>query len=175
MEATFEQAADAFDAILTVTEDMFPTRLAFGVGACLEVPDHAASAYEHASGALVDSLRRDAWATIYGAGVPWDDVWSAGFRLVGEVRARWTTRQLQVIRHLRSGLNQTQAAKRLGVGTGTVSIVLKTARWAAVRDWEALTRNQFQSIDVPGMAPARAGTFPLDVPMEAVVVGPSTP
>lgn len=145
--AGFPSPRDAVQAIVSTTEGEFPTRLAFGLGFGPTGDEEGrATARLNAEAALRESVRRDAWTTVRGAGAPWDEAWSAGFRLVGHVRARWTRRQLQVIRMMRRGLSQKDVAGQLRVSTGTVCTILKTAHWSTVQQWERATLNQLDGL-----------------------------
>ena len=146
IQGLFRDPAAAVDAVVEVGDAVFPARLVHGLGlGPLETdlgPDPAlldGPCFHRAREALLEARRGGGWVVARGLREPGDVVVSALFRLLGELRSRWTEIQAEHVRHAREG-PQKEVAERLRKAESTVSESLKAAGFQAVLEGEAALR-----------------------------------
>jgi hypothetical protein len=143
IQGLFREPAAAVEAVVQVADAVFPARLIHGLGlGLLETdlcPDPAlldGPCFHRAREALQEARREGSWGVARGLREPGDVVVSALFRLLGELRSRWTEIQAEHVRHAR-GRPQREVAERLRKAESTVSESLKAAGFQAVLEGEA--------------------------------------
>lgn len=146
VQALFRDPAAAVDAVVEIADAIFPARLAHGLGfGPLETdlgPDPAlldGPCFHRARAALAEARRQGSWLVASGLGAPEDAVLSALFRLLGELRARWTELQATHVANAR-GRTQKDVAEALGKAESTVSESLKAAGFQAILAGEDAAR-----------------------------------
>lgn len=146
IQALFRDPAAAVDAVVEVADAVFPARLVHGLGlGPLETdlgPDPAlldGPCFHRARQALQEARGEGSWLIARGLQEPGDAVVSALFRLLGELRSRWTEIQAEHVRHARER-PQKEVAERLRKAESTVSESLKAAGFQAVLEGEKALR-----------------------------------
>ncbi len=146
VQALFRDPAAAVDAVVEVADAVFPARLVHGLGlGPLETdlgPDPAlldGPCFHRARQALQEARGEGSWLVARGLQEPGDAVVSALFRLLGELRSRWTEIQAEHVRHARER-PQKEVAERLRKAESTVSESLKAAGFQAVLEGEKALR-----------------------------------
>jgi hypothetical protein len=146
IQGLFRDPAAAVDAVVEVADAVFPVRLVHGLGlGPLETdlgPDPAlldGPCFHLAREALQEARGEGSWLVARGLEEPGDAVVSALFRLLGEVRSRWTEIQAEHVHHAR-GRPQKEVAERLRKAESTVSESLKAAGFQAVLEGEKALR-----------------------------------
>ncbi|HKY61157.1 MAG TPA: SatD family protein [Gemmatimonadota bacterium] len=146
IQALFREPAAVVDAMTEVADAVFPARLIHGLGVgTLETdpgPDPAlldGPCFHRAREAVQEARSEGTWAIARGLEAPGDVVVGALFRLVGELRSRWTPIQAEHVRHAR-GRPQKEVAERLGKAESTVSESLKAAGFQAMLEGETALR-----------------------------------
>lgn len=146
IQGLFREPAAVVDAVVEVADAVFPARLVHGLGfGALETdlgPEPAlldGPCLHRAREALAEARAESAWLVSQGLGQPEDVVVTALFRLLGELRSRWTEIQAQHVAHAR-GRSQKEVAERLGKAESTISESLKAAGFQAVLAGEGAAR-----------------------------------
>ena len=146
IQGLFRDPAGVVDAVVEVADAVFPARLVHGLGlGSLETdlgPDPAlldGPCFHLAREALLEARGEGSWLVARGLQEPGDVVVSALFRLLGELRSRWTEIQAEHVRHAR-GRPQKEVAERLRKAESTVSESLKAAGFQAVLEGEQALR-----------------------------------
>lgn len=146
IQGLFRDPAAVVDAVVEVADAVFPARLVHGLGlGPLETdlgPDPAlldGPCFHLAREALLEARGEGSWLVARGLHEPGDVIVSALFRLLGELRSRWTEIQADHVRHAR-GLPQKEVAERLGKAESTVSESLKAAGFQAMLEGESALR-----------------------------------
>lgn len=146
IQALFRDPSAAVDAVVEVADAVFPARLVHGLGlGPLETdlgPDPAlldGPCFHLAREALQVARGEGSWLVARGLREPGDATVSALFRLLGELRSRWTEIQAEHVRHAR-GRSQKEVAERLRKAESTVSESLKAAGFQAVLEGERALR-----------------------------------
>ena len=146
IQGLFRDPAAVLVAVVDVADAVFPARLVHGLGlGPLETdlgPDPAlldGPCFHRAREALQEARGEGSWLVARGLGEPGDAVVSALFRLVGELRSRWTVIQAEHVRHAR-GRPQKEVAEHLRKAESTVSESLKAAGFQAVLEGERALR-----------------------------------
>lgn len=138
IQGLFRDPAGVVDAVIEVADMVFPARLIHGLGlGPLETdlgPDPAlldGPCFHRAREALEEARGDGSWLVARGLREPGDVVVSALFRLLGELRSRWTAIQAEHVRHARAR-PQKEVAERLRKAESTVSESLKAAGFQAI-------------------------------------------
>ncbi|MGH7549744.1 MAG: SatD family protein [Gemmatimonadota bacterium] len=138
VQGLFREPAAVVDAVVEIADAVVSARLVYGLGfGPLETdlgPDPAlldGPCFHRAREALTEARGHGAWLVARGLTAPGDLVVSALFRLLGELRSRWTEIQAEHVAHARGG-SQKEVAERLGKAESTVSESLKAAGFQAV-------------------------------------------
>lgn len=146
IQGLFRDPAAVVDAVVVVADAVFPARLVHGLGlGPLETdlgPDPAlldGPCFHLAREAVQEARGEGSWLVARGLHEPGDVVVSALFRLLGELRSRWTEIQADHVRQAR-GRPQKEVAERLGKAESTVSESLKAAGFQAILDAERALR-----------------------------------
>lgn len=146
IQGLFRDPTAVVDAVVEVADAVFPARLIHGLGlGPLETdlgPDPAlldGPCFHLAREALLEARGEGSWLVARGLQEPGDVVVSALFRLLGELRSRWTGIQAEHVRHAR-GRSQKEVAERLGKAESTLSESLKAAGFQAVLEGERALR-----------------------------------
>jgi hypothetical protein len=146
IQGLFREPGAVVDAVVAVGDAVFPARLIHGLGlgtlATDLGPDPAlldGPCFHRAREAVVEARGEGSWLVARGLREPGDVVVSALFRLLGELRSRWTDIQAEHVRHAR-GRAQKEVAERLGKAESTVSESLKAAGFHAVLEGERAVR-----------------------------------
>lgn len=146
VQGLFRDPAAVVDAVVEIADALLPARLVYGLGfGSLETdlgPDPAlldGPCFHHAREALTVARGHGSWLVARGLGDPEDLVVSALFRLLGELRWRWTGIQTEHVARAR-GRPQKEVAERLGKAESTVSESLKAAGFQAVLAGEEALR-----------------------------------
>lgn len=146
VQGLFREPSAVVDAVVEIADAVFPARLVHGLGfGPLETdlgPDPAlldGPCFHLAREALAEARGQAAWLVSRGLGDPEDLVATALFRLLGELRSRWTEIQAEHVAHAR-GRSQKEVAERLGKAESTISESLKAAGFQAVLAGEEALR-----------------------------------
>lgn len=146
IQGLFRDPAAVVDAVVEVADLVFPARLVHGLGlGRLETdlgPDPAlldGPCFHRAREALEEARGEGSWLVARGLREPGDQVVSAIFRLLGELRSRWTVIQAEHVRHARRR-PQKEVAERLRKAESTVSESLKAAGFQAHLEGEKALR-----------------------------------
>ncbi len=146
VQGLFREPAAVVDAVVEIADAVFPARLVYGLGfGPLETdlgPDPAlldGPCFHLAREALNEARGHGGWLVARGLAGPGDLVVSALFRLLGELRSRWTGIQAEHVSKVR-GRSQKEVAERLGKAESTVSESLKAAGFQAVLAGEEALR-----------------------------------
>ncbi|MGH7563903.1 MAG: SatD family protein [Gemmatimonadota bacterium] len=146
VQGLFRDPAAVVDAVVEIADAVVPARLVYGLGVGpLETdlgPDPAlldGPCFHLAREALTEARGHGGWLVARGLADPGDLVVSALFRLLGELRSRWTGIQTEHVAHAR-GRPQKEVAERLGKAESTVSESLKAAGFQAVLAGEEALR-----------------------------------
>ena len=146
IQALFRDPSAAVDAVVEVADAAFPARLVHGLGlGPLETdlgPDPAlldGPCFHLAREALQVARGEGSWLVARGLREPGDATVSALFRLLGELRSRWTEIQAEHVRHARDR-PQKKVAEQLRKAESTVSESLKAAGFQAVLEGERALR-----------------------------------
>jgi hypothetical protein len=146
IQGLFRDPAAAVDAVIEVADAVFPARLVHGLGlGPLETdlgPDPAlldGPCFHLAREAMLEARGEGSWLVARGLREPGDVLVSALFRLLGELRSRWTEIQAEHVRHAR-GRPQKEVAERLRKAESTVSESLKAAGFQAALEGESALR-----------------------------------
>lgn len=138
VQGLFRDRAAVVDAVVDIAEAVFPARLVYGLGVGpLETdlgPDPAlldGPCFHRAREALAEARGQGGWLVARGLAHPGDLVVTALFRLLGEIRSRWTEIQARHVTGAR-GRPQKEVAEQLGKAESTVSESLKAAGFQAV-------------------------------------------
>lgn len=146
IQGLFRDPAAVVDAVIEVADAVFPARLVYGLGlgplytdlgpdpALLDGP-----CFHLAREALLEARGEGSWLVARGLKEPGDVVVSALFRLLGELRSRWTEIQAEHVRQAR-GRPQKEVAERLRKAESTVSESLKAAGFQTVLEGEVALR-----------------------------------
>lgn len=146
VQGLFRRPEAVVDAVVAIADATFPARLIYGFGfGILETdlgPDPAlldGPCFHRAREALGEAGGQGAWLVAKGLSGPGDLIVTALFRLLGELRSRWTGIQAQHVRQAR-GRRQKEVAEQLGKAESTVSESLKAAGFQAVLGGEEAVR-----------------------------------
>lgn len=146
VQGLFRDPARVVDAVVDIGDAVFPARLVYGLGAGgLETdlgPDPAlldGPCFHRARGALAEARSQGNWLVARGLADPGDLVVTALFRLLGEIRSRWTGIQARHVARARRR-PQKEVAAQLGKAESTVSESLKAAGFQAVLAGEEALR-----------------------------------
>ncbi len=142
-QGLFRRGAPALDALIRLSEELAPVRLAFGLGvgglstgASVQVAEMDGPVFHRARAALERVRKGDGWAAVEGLGEVSDRAAGALFGLLHALRSRWTGKQMAYVRAARVEL-QKDVAARFGVSPSVVSESLKAAAFDAAREGEA--------------------------------------
>jgi hypothetical protein len=146
-QALFRAPAASIAALRTVSDEMAPRMLRFGLGCGpLETDLNEEQAIgmdgpclRRAREALEVAKARDGWVRLGGFGEsrPLDRPLGHLRDPVGALRARWTARQAEIVRTLRRrGGTQKDVAEALDIAPSTVSEALQAAQASTIRDAE---------------------------------------
>ena len=146
IQGLFNQPSAVVDVVVEIADAVSPARLVYGLGfGTLETdlgPDPAlldGPCFHLAREALAEARGQGSWLVSRGQGDPKDLVTSALFRLLGELRSRWTEIQAEHVAQAR-GRPQKEVAQRLGKAESTISESLKAAGFQAVLAGEEALR-----------------------------------
>ncbi len=101
--------------------------------------------FHHAREALLRGKKDGRWVTVRGFGDEEDLILNGIFRLMGEVRSRWTEKQARTVSQVRKASSQKDAAAALGVVPSVVSQALSAAGYIPMRDAEAALTVLFET------------------------------
>jgi hypothetical protein len=146
VQGLFREPAAVVDAVVEIADAVFPARLLYGLGfGALETdlgPDPAlldGPCFHRARAALGEARGLGAWLVTHGLGDREDLVVTALFRLLGELRSRWTSIQAVHVAQARRH-SQKEVAERLGKAESTISESLKAAGFQTVLAGEEALR-----------------------------------
>ncbi len=137
------QPAAALPAIIELTEELFPVRLAYGIGrgplttnlgnnpAHLDGP-----CFHRARSALETAQKESRWLVAVGFSDLADELITALFHLMWTIRSQWTDRQAFYVREARKKNLQKEVAVKWGVSSSVVSESLKAASFASIQEGE---------------------------------------
>lgn len=140
------QADLAVDTVVEVTEGMYPTELAFGLGwGPLATPLEAAAGVSELDGpcfhrareALERAKTEAAWVALRGAGPGLDGLVSGTFGLMAAIRGGWTDKQATYVREARRAEHYKDVARIHSVVPSVVTESLQAARFKALLAAEA--------------------------------------
>lgn len=134
------------EVVVGISDELFPARMVFGAGwggltteLTADVTRADGPSFHRAREALEEARRSDAWVRVRGAPEPLDEVASALFRLMGELRAGWAEKQALYSRDARGRL-QKEVAERHGVSPSVISESLKAAHFEPLLEGEDAAR-----------------------------------
>lgn len=135
------QAGLAVDIVVEITEAIYPTELAFGLGwGPLATPLEAAQAvaeldgpcFHRAREALERAKIESAWAALAGAGPGLDGLVSGTFGLMAAIRGGWTEKQATYVREARRAEHYKDVAEKHSVVRSVVTESLQAAHFKAL-------------------------------------------
>lgn len=142
IQGLFRRPEAIVSVVTTLEERLFPARLLYGLGygplateLALPTRQLDGPCFHRARGALDLARKQRLWIVASGFGQIADDVLTAIFVLLGEIREQWTETQMRYAREARTAL-QKQVAQQFGVAESTVSESLKAARFGTIQRGE---------------------------------------
>ena len=142
IQGLFLQPQAVVPVAIRLAEDLYPIRIAYGLGYGGVTTEILAHTYQidgpcfHKARSALGRTRSEAlWLTARGFGDPSDRLISALFQLMHAIRARWTSTQIDYIRRARHML-QKEVAEELGKSPSAVSESLQAAAFEAVHQGE---------------------------------------
>lgn len=142
IQGLFLQPQAVVPVAVRLAEDLYPVRIAYGMGYGAVSTEILAHTYQidgpcfHRARSALKRTRSEAlWLTAGGFGDPTDRLINALFQLMHAVRARWTATQIDYIRRARHML-QKEIAMELGRSPSAVSESLQAAAFDAVYQGE---------------------------------------
>lgn len=164
VQGLFSRPPALVDAVVRISDHLFPARIAFGAGWGGLTTDLASDVtmvdgpcFHRAREALEDGGRSGAWVRLRGGPDPLDEVASALFRLMGELRAGWAEKQALYSRDARGRL-QKEVAERHGVSPSVISESLKAAHFDALLEGEAAARSLLGRLGTGAQGETGGGT-----------------
>ncbi len=163
LKVILQDPALAVDIITGVSEELYPVRLAWGLGRGVLhtswVPDVGAldgPCFHRAREAIDEVNTRDAWVGVKGFSSLDDRLLTTIFRLLGVLRSSWTEVQLAYVRAVR-GASQKDVAREFDVTPGAVSQALRRARYMDVKEAETVLRDLLTTYRGDSSGPMRSG------------------
>jgi hypothetical protein len=140
LQALFSSPARILEVVTAISESLFPTEVRFGIGygtlstQLRDDPNRLDGPCFHRAREALDKKH---WVRVSGFGPDGDPVINGLFALLQSVRARWTERQVTVIKSARLAKTRREVAESLQVSPSVVTESLQAAYFREVKEGEA--------------------------------------